>query len=149
MPSPRPSGLGIWKILLFPQRLHDSIFGFVILIGYVFEPVVCPLLWVSVVRNYTCNLFIFVSLHLSSLARTLVWLACILSWLPLSLLRSLLTISDHMSWLLTVVTDDFPSSPRLTLSFPSIILCSWLWLCLFFGSCELGPCTSWGCVHCI
>jgi hypothetical protein len=49
MPSPRPSGLGIWKILQLPQCLHNGVFCFVIFVGYVFEPIVCLLLWVSIV----------------------------------------------------------------------------------------------------
>jgi hypothetical protein len=140
MPSPRPLNLGVWKILLFPQHLHDGIFSFIILIGYVFEPIVCFLLWVPIVRNYVCNLFVFICFSLLSLAQTL-------AWLPLSLLGWLLAIPNHMSWFSTAVTDDFPSGTRLPLSFPPIILHMWFWLCLFFCPCESGPCTSRGCIH--
>jgi hypothetical protein len=136
MPSPRPSGSGAWKILLFPQRLHDGIFRFVVFVGYIFKPIICSLLWVSVVRYHLCNLFVFVSLCLTPLT-------CVLAWLPLSLLGGLSTVSDHMSWFLATVTDDF--SFISLLSFPLIILCTWF--CLFFGACEPGPCTSWRCVH--
>jgi hypothetical protein len=136
MPSPRPSGSGAWKILLFPQCLHDGIFHFIVFIGYIFKPIICFLLWVSVVRYHSCDLFIFISLCLTPLT-------CALVWLPLSLLGGLSTVSDHMSWFLATVTDDF--SFISLLSFPLVILCTWF--CLFFSACKPGPCTSWGCVH--
>jgi hypothetical protein len=138
MPSPRLSGLGVWKILLFPQRLHNGIFSFVILIGYVFESIVCLLLWVPVIHDYTCNLFVFIGFCLASLT-------CALAWLPLPLLGRLSAVSDHMSQFLTTITYDFSFVSRLSLSFPSIILCTQF--CLFFGTRESGPCTSWGCIH--
>jgi hypothetical protein len=139
MPSPRPSGLGVWKILLFPQRLHDGVFGFIVFIGYVFEPIICFLLWVSVVRNYTCNLFVFVSFCLSSLTWTL-------TRLPLSLLGGLSAIPDHMSWFLTAITDDFPSVSILSLSFPSVV---WFLWDGYFCSCKSGPSAPQRCVHSI
>jgi hypothetical protein len=134
MPSPRPSGLGIWKILLLPQGLHDDVFSFIIFVGYIFEPIVCSLLWGSIVCDDACDLLIFVGLHMSSLT-------CALAWLPLPLLWWLSAVSDHMSWFLTTITDDFSFVSRLSLSFPPVILCSWF--CLFFGTCESRPCTSW------
>jgi hypothetical protein len=138
MPSPRPSGLGVWKILLFPQCLHDGVFSFIIFIGYVFKPVICFLLWVSVMHNYTCNLFVFIGFCLASLT-------CALAWLPLPLLGRLSAVPDHMSWFLTAITDDFSFVSRLSLSLPSVILCTRF--CLFFSARESGPCTSWGCIH--
>jgi hypothetical protein len=140
MPSPRPLGLGVWKILLFPQHLHDDIFGFIIFIGYVLEPIVCPLLWCSIVRDYTHDLFVFIGFCLLSLAHAL-------AQLPLPLLWWLSAVSDNVSWFLTMIADDFSFVSRLSLSFPPIILCAWF--CLFFGSCESGPCTSWRYIHSI
>jgi hypothetical protein len=136
VPSPRPSGSGAWKILLFPKHLHDGIFCFVIFIGYIFEPIICFLLWVPGVRYHTCDLFVFVGFCLASLACTLVWL-------PLPLLLRLSAVPDHMSWFLTTITYDFSFVSRL--SFPSVILHTWF--CLFLGSCEPSPCSSWGCIH--
>jgi hypothetical protein len=136
MPSPRPSGLGVWKILLLPQCLHDGVFCFIVLISYIFKPIVCLLLWVPVIGVDPCNLFVFVSFYLASLT-------CALAWLPLPLLGGLPAVSDHMSWFLTAITDDFSFVPRL--SFPSASL--WTQLCLFFSTCKSGPCMSWGCIH--
>jgi hypothetical protein len=82
--------------------LHDGVFGFIILVGYVFEPIVHLLLWVPVVRDYAHDLFIFIGFCLSSLA-------CALTRLPLPLLWWLPAVSDHVhvSWFLTMVTNDF------------------------------------------
>jgi hypothetical protein len=137
MPSPRLSGLGVWKILLFPQCLHNGVFCFIILIGYVFEPIICLLLWVPVIRGYTCNLFVFIGFCLASLT-------CALAWLPLSLLGRLSAVSDHMSRFLTAITYDFSFISQLSLSFPSTILCTRFY---FFSACESGSCMSWGCIH--
>jgi hypothetical protein len=134
MPSPRPSGLGVWKILLFPQCLHDNVFSFIVFVGYIFKPIICSLLWGSVVCHNTCDLLIFVGLHLSSLTRTL-------AWLPLPLLWSLSAVSDHMSWFLTTITDDFSFVSQLFPSLPFVIL--WARSPLFFSTCEPGPCLSW------
>jgi hypothetical protein len=135
MPSPRPSGLGVWKILLFPQCLHNGVFCFVVFIGYILEPIICFLLWVPIICGDACDLFVFVSFCLASLT-------CALAWLPLPLLGGLSAISDHMSWFLTAIADDFSFVPRL--SFPSVILCARLH---FFSSGKSGPRTSWRCIH--
>ena len=63
MPSPRPSGSGALKILLFPQLLEHHILYFIALSGYSVKPVLGLLLWVMCVSNRPCYLdrfFLFV-----------------------------------------------------------------------------------------
>ena len=59
MPSPRPTGSGALKILLFPQLLEYHIFYFVTFSGYPIEPILGFLLGVAIVCYRSCHLYGF------------------------------------------------------------------------------------------
>ena len=56
MPSPRPTGSGTLKILLFPQLLQYHVFHFVAFSGNFIKPVLGFLLGVVGIHNCMCNL---------------------------------------------------------------------------------------------
>ena len=63
MPSPRPTGSGVLKILLFPQLLEHHVFYFVTFSCHPIEPVLGFLLGVASVRYCSCHLdgfFLFI-----------------------------------------------------------------------------------------
>ena len=57
MPSPRPTGSGALKILLFPQLLEYHVFYFVTLPGYPIEPILGLLLRVVGICYGLCHLY--------------------------------------------------------------------------------------------
>ena len=40
MPSPRPSGLGVWKILPFPHSLEDQVLHLITFLPHCFQPLI-------------------------------------------------------------------------------------------------------------
>ena len=63
MPSPRPTGSGALKILLFPQLLKYHVFYFVAFSGYPIEPILGFLLGVAIVcdrSRYLYGFFLFI-----------------------------------------------------------------------------------------